>query len=191
MKYLNLFDRSQFQQLSPQLIMAEQPADYMPIKIYSENKKLTPHKTALTWVVVANGRHAQFYVRDTKPIDLLTPILDFPLEAEPLGFEMGRHVLPRVHQSMGKARHMIEPHLDFKAETRRRFILRLAEKLNSGCEKEKYEQLIIIAPAKVIGELRLMLSDEARKTIIAEVNKDLARAPLEALSLYLKDRFGV
>ncbi len=155
----------------------------MAIKLYSEHKKLNGKKNPVTWVVVADAREAQIYVRG-RPHDVLVPVGD-PLAAEPVEREQGRHALGRVYESRSTARHMHEPHVDVREETRRRFMLEIGEKLETSWEQHAFDRLVLIGPPKVIGDLRRTLSDDMQRTVIAEVGKELTHAPLQALTLYL------
>lgn len=157
----------------------------MPLKLYPEHKKLNGRRNPVNWVLVCDARHAQFYVRARNQA-MLIPVGN-ALEATPIEREQGRHALGRVYESKGSARHMVEPTVDIRQETRRRFIQEVTEKLEEAWERQAFDRLVLIGPPKVIGDLRDQLSDEIKQTVIADVSKELTRAPLQALALYLGD----
>lgn len=155
----------------------------MAIKLYSENKRLNGKKNPVTWVLVADAREAQIYVRGRNH-DMLVPVGD-TLKAKPIERETGRHALGRVYESKSATRHMVEPAVDIRQETRQRFMREVAEKLEASWEQHAFDRLVLIGPPKVIGNLRENLPDDVKETVIAEVGKELTHAPLQALSLYL------
>src|SRR5262245_5243474 len=122
------------------------------LKTYPQNKKLTPHKAPRIGIVVADAREAKFYACRHEDGRLkLSPALA-PVFAEPVGKDSGRHALPRVFESATPARHAIKT-VDLKEEGRRRFAQVLAKKLEEACQRDSFERLILIAPAKLIGDL--------------------------------------
>lgn len=155
----------------------------MPLKLYPEHKKVKGKKNPVTWVLVADAREARICVRGRNH-GLLIPVGGV-LKAESVEREQGRHALGRVYESKGAARHMVEPTVDIKQETRQRFIHQVTEKLEEAWEHQAFDRLVLIGPPKVIGDLRKNMPDEVKQTVIAEVGKELTHAPLQALTLYL------
>lgn len=156
----------------------------MPLKLYPKHKKLNGRRPPVTWVVVADAKEARTYVRTRNHAPILIPVGNV-LKATPVERETGRHALGRVFESKGSARHMAEPSIDIKQETRRRFAQEIAEKLEECWEQQSFDRLILIAPSKMIGDLRKGLANGVKHVIVAEIHKDLTRAPLQALAFYL------
>lgn len=143
---------------------------------------------SVVWVLLMDSRRAQLFKKDLDAIaPMLVPILKKSLTAEPVKREMGRHRLGRVFESMSSARHMLEPHANQRDETRKRFVHKIAAYLHEALEQKQFNELILIAPKKLVGEMRSTLGG-AGHTVIAEVPKDLTRAPLNGLSLYLAEQ---
>lgn len=156
----------------------------MPLKLYPEHKMLHGRNHPVTWVLVSDARQARIYVRARGDQAMLIPVGE-ALEAAPSRQEPGRHALGRVFESKSAARHMVEPHIGLKEETRQRFVQEVIGKLEIAWEQRAFDRLILIAPPKVLGDLRKELPDEIAQTVIAEVGKELTHAPLQALTLYL------
>lgn len=57
----------------------------------------------------------------------------------------------------------------------RRFAATLAADLNAAAHDGRYEHLIVVAPPRILAELRQDLSGEARARVRAEIDKDLTR----------------
>lgn len=156
------------------------------IRTYKERAK-KGGKQAITWVLVMDSRRAQIFTQDPEAVGpMLIPVITEPMQADPVEREMGRQALPRVFASTGKMRHAIEPHIDPTRESRKRFVHQVVGRLHEALEKKQFEQLIVVAPKKVIGELRPSLDGVGDK-VIAEVPKDLTRVPLRALAVYLSE----
>jgi protein required for attachment to host cells len=54
-----------------------------------------------------------------------------------------------------------------------RFAAGIAERLNRAAEEDQFEQIVIVAPPKVLGELRREFSKKLQGKIVAEIDKDL------------------
>jgi len=59
--------------------------------------------------------------------------------------------------------------------------------LEQAWECRSFERLVLIAVPKMLGDLRRHLSEDVRDTVVAEISRGLAHAPLQALSLYLAE----
>ena len=55
------------------------------------------------------------------------------------------------------------------------FAASLAADLNVAALQGRYEHLIVVAPPRILAEIRQDLSGEARARIRAEIDKDLTR----------------
>src|SRR3546814_4743408 len=60
-------------------------------------------------------------------------------------------------------------------EEKRRLADLLAEHLNAAALEQSYDRLILVAPAKTLGDLRQALSKEAAARIDGELTKDLTK----------------
>jgi protein required for attachment to host cells len=54
-----------------------------------------------------------------------------------------------------------------------RFAAGIAERLNRAAEEDQFEHIVIVAPPKVLGELRRDFSKKLQGKILAEIDKDL------------------
>ena len=54
-----------------------------------------------------------------------------------------------------------------------RFAAGIAERLNRAAEEDQFEHIVIVAPPKVLGELRREFSKKLQGRILAEIDKDL------------------
>ena len=146
----------------------------------------------VTWIVIADGKQAFIYTpqRIEKQIPLartgkhqhytdhtgwiLLPVLDKPLRAESVDeYEMGRDQLGRVFESATTARHMCQPRMDPRQEVKLNLMKTLAVELNKAHGKKLFEQLVLVAPSKMLGELKKRLKAPVQSCVVATLPKDL------------------
>jgi protein required for attachment to host cells len=66
-----------------------------------------------------------------------------------------------------------EPHTDPKDVEAEKFAHRLAESLERGLHVHAFEQLVLIAPPRFMGELKGRLSDQVQKRLLKTIKKNL------------------
>ncbi|MBV9066592.1 MAG: host attachment protein [Methylobacteriaceae bacterium] len=62
---------------------------------------------------------------------------------------------------------------DWHALEEERFAATVAKRLNGAAEEGKFRHIVIVAPPKVLGELRREYSKKLQGMILAEIDKDL------------------
>jgi len=142
-------------------------------------------KPIRSWIVIADGAQARI-LENTGPGKGLTAL--------PAG-EMHQTLHPsrdinadrpgRTHDRMGPSSHAMEPPSDPHREEKRRFAETLAGRLNAAALKQRYDRLILVAPAKTLGDLRQALSKEATARIEGELSKDLTQLSNHELANHL------
>ncbi len=164
-----------------------------------------PRKTPVTWILVADGRSAKIYVR--KPVTKTIPIAGNAKHSQSMEvhmrelvavrgmeweaasadeYEVGRDRLGRVFESANPARHMSEPHVDVYEEIKRKLMRDVAGRLNDAKVKRKFHRLALIAPAKMLGEIRKHLDEPTLKSVVSEVPKDLTHFNASTLAAHLE-----
>lgn len=66
------------------------------------------------------------------------------------------------------------------------FAVRVADEINRAAHAHQFKRLIVVAPPKILGELRREFSGEAQKKIAAEINKDLTKHSLSEIEKLLQ-----
>ena len=160
----------------------------------------------ITWILVADGRQAQVYTR--RKIEKLMPLannsrrnrfeeiiahapapvfgMHWEAESEDI-YDIERGQVGRVQESANSARHMAEPRLDVHEEIKHHFARTVAEKINKAQEKESFDRLVLVAPAKMMGVIKKHLKGKTLKKVVAELPKDLTHYDGEALAHHLED----
>jgi protein required for attachment to host cells len=156
---------------------------------------IAKRRTPITWILVADGRRAHVHMRSPvrRLIPLhgggakhphyaeryareLVPIADMVWEVEPMEHcEIGRNATGMVFESVGGARHLAAPHYDMREEIRRRFAQDVARHINAARAEHRFERLVLIAPPRMLGDLRAHLDKGTLDSVVAEVPKELAR----------------
>lgn len=164
------------------------------------------HKSIRTWVLVADAKQAQIYkYHRTKQRPPLTganrqnyyddqsgyelePLPHGTMAAESMDdHQIGHDQRGTSSNSNSPVRNTYEPHGDIKEELKRRFARTIADKLEDSCKEKLFDRLVLVAPAKIIGELRKQLSADVESHISAVLSKDFAHDQPEELFQHLQD----
>jgi protein required for attachment to host cells len=157
------------------------------------------HKHPVTWILVANGRNAQIYtigrVKRKKQITVsgtnneekkLLPVPGMEMEAESAGnYEIGNDILGRVFESSSSTRHMASPHINIREEIQEHFVKNIAERLHLEKLKNTFDRLILVAPPKMLSQLKKNVNHDILNCIRAEVSKELTNFDTEELYAHL------
>jgi protein required for attachment to host cells len=159
----------------------------------------------LTWVLVADGKTARVYqcqktarllptkglrrhsLHEEKMEQTLMPVQGAVIEAESIDdYQLGHDRRGTILNSADTAHNAYEPHGNIRKELRRRFLKAIAEKLERAYAEKEFSRLILVAPAKMLGELHEQLS-VVQSHIVAVLPKDLAHFEGQELLPYLQD----
>ncbi len=140
-----------------------------------------------TWVVVADGAHARIFLNEG-PGTGLVPALDHDLIGNrQLSHEMGSDRPGVSFSSAGPGRNALAPHTDPHEHAKHEFIKQVAKAIKEGLNTHAFEQLILVAPPKALGDLRADLDPQAAKLIKSELHKDLTHLTPHQLGEHLQD----
>ncbi|MCX7629182.1 MAG: host attachment protein [Geminicoccaceae bacterium] len=145
-----------------------------------------PNRTM--WVVVADGARARIFQGDPRVggLELVMP------ELLGRGREKGCELLAdrpgrSVDSSHVGNRHAMEPSTDPKEVEKLRFARELAEKLEEANNAGRFARLMLVAPPKMMGELRELLSERVKEKVVREVEKDLTWVSVHELPEHLRE----
>jgi protein required for attachment to host cells len=137
---------------------------------------MTMAKRSNTWIVVADGARARFFTQseDTKKLvsirgaDMVAP------DSRQLARELKSDKPGRSYSSSRSGvRHAFEPPHDYQKLEKHRFMALLAEALDAACKKKEFDDLVLVAPRRSLGELRTLLSKRVQSRVRTEIAKDL------------------
>ena len=133
-------------------------------------------KRRRTWIVVADGARARFFVPSDDGKRLVAARHADMVAPESLGHarDLKSDKPGRSYASSRTgARHALEPAHDPHKLEKHRFSAALAETLDGACTRREFDQLVLVAPRRSLGELRGLMSARVRRSISKEVAKDL------------------
>jgi protein required for attachment to host cells len=147
-------------------------------------------KPTRSWIVIADGAQARI-LENHGPGKGLLPL---PAEAMRKTLRPSREINTdrpgRGHDRIGR-RHAMDAPSDPHREEKRRFADLLAEHINEAALNHSYDRLILVAPAKTLGDLRQALSKEAAAKIDGELAKDLTKVSDNDLPRHLGEVIAV
>lgn len=138
--------------------------------------------SADTWIAIADGARARFFSYQgvnapLKPEGVLDHI------NEPTR-ELVTNKRGRVFHSADGTRAAMAHPSDPHEQEKRNFAREVAESLNARAGE--IERLILIAPPKMLGELRQLLSARIQEKVSDELDKDLTNIPDDAIAAHLQ-----
>ena len=140
------------------------------------------------WVVVGDGRHALFLYNHGDPDLLDLRVIEARVEENPASREQGTDAPGRLFASRGGRRGAIEP-TDWHELEKEHFAREIAERINKAAASGEMKEVVIIAPPRVLGELRKELTPQAAAKVKGELDRDLTRHPLPDIEKALARQF--
>lgn len=142
-------------------------------------------KKIKTLIVVADGSKGMFYLNEgiKKGVNLLEEY------SQEVHYNRDIYVDKpgRTFESADGTRHALVPRADFHQQEKLNFAKHLSSKVNTKVENQEVDRVIIVAPPKILHELRENLNCAAKKNLVGELNKDLTKIKPEELPKHLKD----
>jgi len=140
----------------------------------TEAELRVPHNAL---VLVGDGRKALFLRNRGNP-QRVSLVVEQILERDnPPTREQGTDRPGRASASVGAARSAMEE-ADWHQIAEERFAGELSEALYRHAHAGRFDKLVIIAPPKVLGDLRKLFHAEVAERIVAEVPKELTSHPV-------------
>ena len=144
-------------------------------------------KATRTWIVVADGATARLF-ENRGPGRGMAPLSDGEMHGPHAATrELGSERPGRVHDRKGPGRHAMAPRADWHAQQKQDFLKAVAARLDHAAAGKAFDRLILVAPAKALGELRRALGREAAARVAGELPKDLTKVAVPELPEHLGD----
>ena len=142
-------------------------------------------KKTVTWILIADGTQARV-LEYTGPGKGLKQVdgLDFAIDSI-----QARDIMAdrpgRSHSSVGHGRSGMEPKTDPVEYRETQFVKSLADMLDRQQQKGAFDRLVIAASPTAMGDIRKAMTPGVKKTILAELDKDLTNLPTPQLNKHL------
>lgn len=137
------------------------------------------------WVVVADGEKALFLTNAGTPDKPALQVFNAFEQENPKTGEQGVDRPGRLSDGMGSAHRSAVQETDWHRLAKHDFAREVASVLDKSAQSGHFEQLVLVAPAVVMGELRKVLARPVIDRIVAEVAKDLTGHPVPEIEKLL------
>ena len=136
------------------------------------------------WVVVCDGAKALVLenVGDEMFPNLKTK--EVYQQEVPATHEQGTDQPGRSFASVGSARSAMEQ-TDWHEQDERRFLEKLAARLDAAVQSGEVKALVIAAPPRALGALRAAYTPGMRNVLTAEIDKDFVKMPVHEIEKHL------
>ena len=139
----------------------------------------------VTWVLVGDAGGAVVYQFDGAAAGLHC-VEQLAAPPNPRSHEWGTDQPGRSFESVGGARHAIEPRVDEHSQAAENFARSLAHRLDAESARGRFDRLILVAPPRFLGWLRRHLAAVTLGKVTGSVAKDLRATSVE----HLRDAVG-
>jgi protein required for attachment to host cells len=151
-------------------------------------------KHSRTWYVVTDGGRGRILQkRDTwdgrHALDTQSEFVSADIHSHT--HELGAEPPGRGHESANAAHHAVEPREDLHRTEKRKFVDEVARVLNEANAQDAFDRLILVAPARALGELDHALDAATQLKVVARLQKDLTHVPNADLPEHFAGLTGV
>lgn len=130
------------------------------------------------WVLIADGEKALFLENAGTPDKPSLQVFNGFAQPNPKTSAQGEDRPGRLSDGMGSSHRSAVQETDWHRLAKHEFAHKIALLLDQDAQANRYEQIVIVAPAVIMGELRKSLSGPVSDRIVAEVAKDLTGHPV-------------
>jgi protein required for attachment to host cells len=136
-------------------------------------------------VLISDGRRARLLRNQGTPVKPQLIVEQALERVNPKTHEQGTDKPGRKHGTDGNARSAIEQ-TDWHQQDEQRFAAEIAELLYKLGHAGNYDELVVVAPPKMLGDLRAKFHPEVKGAVIAELARDLTQYSVPEISNMLK-----
>jgi protein required for attachment to host cells len=140
------------------------------------------------WIVVADGQKALFLRNAGTAVDPALHLIEKDVLDNPPTREQGAD-RPGRYPDAGQGRSSVEQ-TDWHEFEKARFAKEIAAHLNHAAGHGAFDDLLLVAPASTLGELRPALDQNATAYLRAEIEKDLTNHPVPKILAHIEDIDG-
>ena len=127
-------------------------------------------------IVIADGEHVRFVQPDAA--NTLRTIGSFDSATAHLrSRDMGSDRPGRAFESGVSARHAVGQRHDLHAMEKEKFVRLVGEQINAAAGQNEFDELLLVAPPRALGELRDALDAAAQAKLVGMLEKDLVKTP--------------
>lgn len=148
-------------------------------------------RSGIEWALVADAERARILERPSHGAPWAEREAAEFAAPNPPSHQHGSDRPGRVRESVGTARHAMEPRQDPHDAAKLAFARHVADRLEAAATAGQFAHLLIVAPPAFLGQLRQALGDATRPRVIGSLNKDLAHETLREVVAHLETAFPI
>lgn len=133
-----------------------------------------------TWILVADDARARLFESERTDGELLE-VADFVHPDAHHADRGHRDRLPRAYESVGGARHGIEPRTSTEDKIRREFAAELSDFLNEARVAHRYDHLVLMAAPTFLGSVRSELDPQVARMVTHALDKQITDASVDRI----------
>ena len=145
----------------------------------------------MIWILVANQAEAQIYASGQLSGNLLLVEVLANKEGVTHPRDLVSDAPGRSFDSTGLGRHAMDPKTGVMEEQRRKFVKKMAARLQAAHLKGDFSQLVLLAAPAVLGVIRKSLTTELKKIVIKEIPKDVIGQDVGKIQSQLQRAFAL
>jgi protein required for attachment to host cells len=141
----------------------------------------------LFWILVADSSRARIFTADTpsSPLEEIEDIVH--TEGRLFDREITSDLPGRMRHPGGAGGHAYDPSSDPKKHEASNFAHSIAQLLEEALSANKYDRLVIIAEPSFLGMLRNNLSEQVKKIVCLELDKNVTTQSAVDIRGYLPE----
>src|SRR5881409_2171544 len=143
-------------------------------------------KHSTVWIVVADGEHARFVTSAPKRAFHTQRVFESP-SAHKKSSDLGTDRPTRSTESATGTSHAITPKHDLHEMEKGKFAHQVAHEINRASAKGAFDQVVLVAPAHTLKEIRGKLDTTTAAKLVGTLQKDLIRVPDHELAPHLDE----
>ena len=143
-----------------------------------------PHDS---YVLVADGAKMLFFRNEGDADNLDLKVVAAEQQADAADRDIKTDQADRMPASPGQGGGSSANESDFHQQAEDRFAAEAADRINRAALADEFENLIIVAPPKTLGELRKHFHKQTEGRIAAEIGKDLTGHPVDRIEKLLQN----
>jgi len=136
----------------------------------------------VTWIVVADSHKALLFKKTNEQNSKIS--LVHTLEAH---LDIYHKIPGRTFNSTGNERHSVEPHTDPRDLEKQNFAHEITEMLTDVFRHSSLDNLVLIAPPKLIGMLDRDLDKQVHKKLTHKLSKDIMDKKIDEIKDYIDE----
>lgn len=125
----------------------------------------------IKWILIADGERAKILEKTKEELRYLGPTYHIPESEKDKG-----HHSPGALQGGTGGHHSFYPKEEFRVFEKHQFAKEIAAFLSK--HHDHYEELLLIVPPKVLGDLRAEMHKNAASKVVGEIQKDHIHTPI-------------